>query len=317
MSLLSIIPQVWGNGARMLYASLKTWLGVKTLSGTDSTSMIVFIDSEKYADLLAANSTELPCGRSRPEWMTHGMDESHTYEDHTERFPSFPVFDVAECEEVAMRAAHAHAGLLLPPHPLFEPDLTPIDGTSAVRLDSRQDEDIFVHAAEAHDAVRTALHFAAGKARSRYQHSHPAFASPKTPWLTYSSPLAGEMMRCLVKTFQGCRNAIRVAPSSQIRLELETYLILAFAPYVLSDAFEGADGKNKIVPENFASMVEEGAKWNPHATRDIIHFCEEGLVHDGEDLLKLWAAWRWVVKTYVGILVLRHMRRPKEEIIWA
>jgi hypothetical protein len=195
--------------------------------------------------------------------------------------------------------------------------LTPIDGEGAVRVAFRPHEDIFVHAAEAHDAMRTALHFAAGKAQSRYQHSHPAFASPKTPWLTYSSPLAGEMMRCLAKTFQGCRNKILVAPPSRIRLELETCLVLVLAPYVLSDAFKGANGKNKIVPEDLVSMIGEGARWNPHATRDIIQFCEEGLVHDGEDLSRLWAAWRWVLKTYVGILVLRHMRRPKEDIIWA
>jgi hypothetical protein len=114
MSFLRIIPQVWGDGARLLYASIKMLLGLETVSGTDSTSTILWTGSEKYADLLAVNSPELPYGRSRPHWMAHGIDESHVYEDHTEPFPSLIVFDVAECEEVAMHAAHAHAGRLAP-----------------------------------------------------------------------------------------------------------------------------------------------------------------------------------------------------------
>ncbi|KAF2439837.1 hypothetical protein P171DRAFT_447822 [Karstenula rhodostoma CBS 690.94] len=314
MSFLGIIQQVWGNGTSIIYALVKAWLRPPALSRTDNANTILLTESEKYADLLVANSPVLSHGRSRPEWMTHGIDTSHKYEDHTEPFPTF---DVVECEEAAMRVAHAQAGLLPPAHPLFAPDLTPIDGMSAVRADVRQYDDVFIHVAEARDALRTALHFASGKARSRYQHSHPAFASPKTPWRLNSSPLADEMTRCLTKTYQGCRHSVRVAPPSQIRLELETCLILAFASYVLSDAFMDAGGKNTIVPEFFAFVVEEGARWNPHATREVIYLCEEGLVEDGEDFLKLWEAWRWVVKIYIGILVLRHRHRPREDIIWA
>ncbi|KAK7190362.1 hypothetical protein PSPO01_03337 [Paraphaeosphaeria sporulosa] len=312
MSFLCIIPLVWGNGARMFFVLAKKWLRPLALSSTDSTSTILLTECEKYTELL---SPALPCSRSRPGWMTRGFD-AHTYQDRAEHFPAIPIFDTAECEEAAMRAAHAQAGLLPPARPLFAPDLTPIDGASAVGASYRQDADIFIHAEEARDALHTSLHFAAGKARSRYQHNHPAFASPKTPWLLYSSPLAGEMTRYTTRTFQDCRNSIRVAPPSQIRLELETCLILAFAPYLLSNNFRNANGKNTIVPKIYTSFLEEQSKRSPHAMRNFISFCEEGLVEDGEDLLQIWAAWRWVVTTYVGILVLRHRQRPREEIAW-
>lgn len=312
MSFLSIIPQVWGDGFRMLYSFAKVWFRSEALSRTDSASMIMVTGCEKYADLL---SPALPCDRSRPDWMTHGFDTSHTYAE-TEPFPKFLVFDMAECEEAAMHVVHAHGGLLPHAHPLFAPNLTPIDVTSAVKAVFKKDDDVYIHVTEARDALRTVLHFAAGMARSRYQHSHPAFACLKTPWHLYSSPLPGEMMRYLAKTFEGCRNSIRVAPPSQIRLELETCLILAFAPYVLSDQFRSVNGKSTIVPNYFASMLEERSRWDPHVMRDVIYICEQGLVEDGEDLSSLWEAWRWVVKTYVGLLVLRHRYRQKEEIVW-
>ena len=215
-----------------------------------------------------------------------------------------------------MHAAHAHADLLPAAHPIFAPDLTHIDGMSAVRAAVRQDHDIFIHEAEARDALRTALHFAAGKAKSRYQHSHPAFASPENPHMLFSSPLAGEMMKYIGRTYQGCCSSIRVAPPHQIHTELENCLVFAFAEYVLSDAFKNANGEYTIVPDSIASVVEQGTSGNPMATREVIESCEEGLVDGGEDLLKMWAAWRWVLKAYVGILVLRDRRRDREEIIW-
>lgn len=297
----------------MLCKFAQKWLKPPALSRTDSSSTLIMTECEKYPEL---HYPSLPCERTRPDWMTHGFEPCASPE-RAENFPDFPVFDTAEHEEAAMRAVHAQAGLLKPAHPFFVPDLTPINGMSAARASYKQENDVFIHAAEAHDALRSSLHFAAGKARSRYQHSHPAFARPDIPWRLYSSPLAGEMLKCIENTFKGCRNSIRVAPPSQIRLELETCLAVALAPYLLSKSFRNARGESTIVPEALVSFLEEESRFGPCAMRDVIACYEEGLVEGGDNLLRIWAAWRWVVKVYVGTLVLRHKQRPNEEVMWS
>lgn len=300
----------------MLFAMVKKWLSPFALSWTDSKSTIMVTGAAKHDDLLAVPPSALHNGRSSPLWMTHGFNDSHAYEDHTELFPIFPVFTTASDELAAMRAANAQADLLTAPHPRFKPDLTPIDGMNAVRAALATNDDISIHKEEARDALRMALHFAAGKAKSRFQHTHPAFASPANPYQLFSSPLAGEMMKYIGRTYGGCRNSIRVAPPSQIRNELETCLIFAFAEYVLSGAFTDAEGKNKLLPEFVVHALEKGLNGDPVTTREIIDACEEGFIEGADEFVKIWAAWRWVLRIYVGALVLRDRRRQEDQIVW-
>ena len=95
--------------------------------------------------------------------------------------------------------------------------------------------------------------------------------------------------------------------------------MLAFAPYVHSDAFCNEDGKNEIIPEDLADLVDEALQNDfvcLNRTRDVLELCDEYEIKGGDELLEIYEAWKRLAKCFIGILVLRHEARSEEEIVW-
>ncbi|KAF1978815.1 hypothetical protein BU23DRAFT_188779 [Bimuria novae-zelandiae CBS 107.79] len=306
MSFLRIIPEIYANAGRMVYASLKNFLAPKSLNESNSTATILLTRSLKEYEGPATILAKPFDSRSRPAWMSQGFTPSNTYEDHIEPFLSLSEAELQD--EEAMHAYHAHTSLLALPHLVFTPNLAPLDPSIAYTLSaSSQDGDIAIHFSEAHEALLRAVHLISPACRS-----HPAFTSPLHPNTPFSSPLVSVMETYIRVTHATLPHSIRVAPPWQIRDELETCLLLAFAPYVTSRPFLTAQGENVLVPELVGGMVKEGAKGSLVQIREALQICELFELEGSEEFLGVWEAWVQVVECFVGLLVLRHEGREGE-----
>lgn len=318
MSFLHIIPQVWADGARMLASFLREAFGPTSLSRSETTEALLLAGDFKEPQPSILTREAHRDGRSRPAWMTRGITPLNAYETHSEPFPPFDALPPLD-EIHAMHAAHLYTGLAPSPRPMFLPDLTWLDTKRAMRIDQDTPEDIFIHEVEASDALAAALKLAHSDMRSPYSVYHPAFTPPRTLPKTASSPLTSVIAEYISDTHARCSHGIRAASPAQIRTELETCLMLAFAPYVTCDAFLDAQGRHTIFPRFLTRVVEDCARPDKGClarTWDVIECCEVLRVEGAEGLLEIWDAWRWVVRCYVGVLVLRDRARRKEDVIW-
>ncbi|KAK3215781.1 hypothetical protein GRF29_8g1035532 [Pseudopithomyces chartarum] len=249
-----------------------------------------------FKDSFDLPTTPLPAldGRSRPSWMTHGFTPPSPYENHTESFPSLDVQD-PDAEFQAMHAAHSSANLLLPPTPVFPPSTTPIDMSQITPSMTHRTTDISIHKEEAYSALSSAMALACTTPNSRYTLKHPAFTPPKPYHGLPHSPLLGVITRFIEHTHRSLPHLIRVASPNQIRLELETCLLLEFAPYVHSGTFYDDEGlENSVVPWEVFARVEDAVNGEFEGlvfVRDAIGKCEKKEVEDGEEFLGIWEAW--------------------------
>ncbi|KAJ4300046.1 hypothetical protein N0V90_005295 [Kalmusia sp. IMI 367209] len=296
----------------ILYATLKKWLPQLFKSTPKQLEpAVTAFQKENSGD----EETATPIGLSSDYSSWDGNYETHYIKaldeqdltTHTEPFPLHPDFSDPADEEIAMNSHHNQVALLLPPHPTFTPDLSTIDAKAACKVPmGTQTHDISIHKREAIEAMRTALAFTAGKSLSRYCCSHTAFTAPGGG--PYSSPIVGEFLQYIGRTHADCPNLIRVAPPLQIFRELKTCLEFAFTEYVTS-AFGDEDSEGGTVPEQIVEWFEEGLEGDVTATRDAIDACADGFIEGSERMLDIWEAWMWVLRCYLGILVLQNRRR--------
>lgn len=308
MSWLSTILKTCIQCARFFHAFMNQWFTLAKVISSKRTETICRTGGQNDSPLLD--------GRSRPEFMSRGFTPKQ-HETPTEAFPAYNALEPSE-EEAAMHAAHTYTDLLPIQVPDFSPTLTALDPRQALETSTNGHADIFIHKDEAHDALYTAMQFACVEPKALYSPTEPAFASPRT-LRPHTSPLLSTMWMYIEDTYEGAPHRIRVAPPSQLRLELETCLLLAFTTYVTSDAFCNAEGENTIVPAALADVLVAGASRGPGCLPDIreaVEWCEYLDLVGGEEFLDIWEAWKYVAECYVGLLVLRHEGRKVEEITW-